>query len=159
MVNKSKKNILLWLIFIILLGILSFIFYNKTLDNNNSQSSFLILDNKDPDIQNLNIALQEAKSLSDVKKCEVIKNKDVKQNCISQITFKFDDINKAKNEKDCLLLWDKDWKTSIERQDICFLNLNYNFASSSDAIEKWCKKIQNEDIQSLCIAQNKLKFK
>ena len=46
----------------------------------------------------------------------------------------------------------------VEKQDICFLNLNYRLAKGPDAIEDWCEKIQSSDLKSLCIAQNKLKF-
>ncbi len=157
-INK-KLFFILAILVLIWLSLIIFSFFREKDDQSEiitNKSTWVKEFKKDSKTVKLfNQILSSSIKYDDYKKCEEIKNKDLKENCIAQIKFMFDEINQAKNADDCKKLVEKDGKTATERQDICFLNLNYRLAKWVEW-KKWCEEIKNKDIKSLCIAQNNL---
>lgn len=157
---KKHSYVYMFVVIFIFGIIILYILKNKNTDENINISENwkeqLSLDS--PEVVLFNKIVNGATSIDDVKKCEEIKIWEIKDLCISQIKYNFNEMNNATNDDECEKLEDSDDLSKTMRQDICFLNLNYRLAKSPED-KKWCYKINDESIKDLCISQNDLKFK
>lgn len=104
-----------------------------------------------------NLAIKEAKDEKDIKICEQIIDKDIKNSCLSTINLKFNNESEIKTFDDC----DKLEKTKTEskelREDVCRYNKMKSIVNKSN-YKDLCSKIRTSDINDVCLSEYKIKF-
>lgn len=158
--SKINKNIYIYVLFFVVMALFGLKMYysidyrDVLIDRDRSKDSKYMKEQSDL----FNNIVKDRKTYDDYKKCDVVEVPEYRDLCASQIKFNFDNMNTATSDSDCEKLKDTKEMKKEQRRDVCYLNLNYRLATSSEG-KKWCEKITNIDYKNLCISQNDLKFK
>ncbi len=97
-----------------------------------------------------NLITKEPKELNDYKKCDIIKDKDLKENCISTVKLKFNDESKITSLEWCDTLKETKTESKELRQDVCRYN-KIKLVVNWNNYEELCSKIKTKDINEICL--------
>jgi len=151
---KKNYKILVFVISIILLSI--FILVNFLPDNKKEVINNWNIDEKEVVLYNQ--IFKNSQNIDDKKKCNQIKNEEIKSICISSIESKFDDMSKITKYEDCNKLNKTETETKELRIDVCIYNKMKKIATK-DNYKEICNKIKTKDIKDICLSEYNIKFK
>ncbi|MBW7955062.1 hypothetical protein H3C61_04590 [Candidatus Gracilibacteria bacterium] len=97
-----------------------------------------------------NLITKEPKELNDYKKCDLIKDKALKENCISMVKSKFNDESKITSLEGCDTLKETKTESKDLRQDVCRYN-KIKLVVNGDNYKELCSKIKTKDINEICL--------
>lgn len=139
-----KKKIILSITLIIILLLIILILKYK-----NNQQYQKELENIPNDMLIYETIIKSAINLQDIKNCEKISDKELRDICIASVEEKFDPMKQATTLDDCKKLSESKKDTKEKRIDTCIYNIALKNAKSQDDT-KMCDSIKDTEIKTYC---------